>query len=101
VTPNIRRGGGSEYLEGVVGVIFCKASFMFGGANINLHLASGNASLDCVVEHRLRDNQESPRGREDRRKVGIKHGVGFALLMDGVGQECGRGNRKGEILSIS
>ena len=66
------------------------------GGNINLHLASGSASLDCVVEHRLRDNQKFPRGREHRQEVGIKRGVGFVLLIEEVGQGCGRGNRKGE-----
>ena len=63
-----------------------------GGETINLHLASGSASLDCVVEHRLRDNQKSPRGREHRQKVGIKRGVCFVLLIEEVDQDCGRGN---------
>ena len=64
VTSNMRCGGGREYLEGAgfcipifFGVIFCRAGFMFCGAIINLHLVSGSTSMDCVVEHRLRDNR--------------------------------------------
>ena len=64
MTSNIRCGGGREYLEGagfcvliVFGTIFWKAGFMFSGANISPHLVSSSASLDCVVEHCLRDNR--------------------------------------------
>ena len=39
---------------------------MFGGANISLHLVSSSASLDCVVEHRLRLRDNTTDGRRRR-----------------------------------